>query len=48
MICDTGERLAFDDVHETAKKYKTNMRTAAYIVAVDRVATVTKKRGLYA
>lgn len=39
---------AFAEVHATAEQYKTNMRTAAYIVAVDRVASVTKKRGLYA
>ena len=39
---------AFDDVLETAKKYKVDMRTAAYIVAISRVATVTKMRGMYA
>jgi glutamate dehydrogenase (NAD(P)+) len=39
---------AFDDVLEQAKKYKVDMRTAAYIVAISRVATVTKMRGMYA
>jgi glutamate dehydrogenase (NAD(P)+) len=39
---------AFDDVLEKAKKYKTDMRTAAYIVAINRVATVTRMRGMYA
>jgi glutamate dehydrogenase (NAD(P)+) len=39
---------AFDDVLETSKKYKVDMRTAAYIVAISRVATVTKMRGMYA
>ena len=39
---------AFDDVLQTSIKYKTDMRTAAYIVAINRVATVTKMRGMYA
>ena len=29
-------------------KYKIDLRTAAYIVAITRVATVTKMRGMYA
>jgi glutamate dehydrogenase (NAD(P)+) len=39
---------AFEDVLETSKKYKTDMRTGAYIVAINRVATVTRMRGMYA
>ena len=39
---------AFDDVLHTAQRYKTDMRTGAYIVAINRVATVTKMRGMYA
>ena len=39
---------AFDDVLKNALKYKTDMRTAAYIVAINRVATVTRMRGMYA
>jgi glutamate dehydrogenase (NAD(P)+) len=39
---------AFDDVLQTSKKYQVDMRTAAYIVAISRVATVTKMRGMYA
>jgi glutamate dehydrogenase (NAD(P)+) len=39
---------AFDDVLSTSQRYKTDMRTAAYIVAINRVATVTKMRGMYA
>lgn len=35
-------------VLETAAKYHTDLRTAAYIVAVNRVATVTRMRGMYA
>jgi glutamate dehydrogenase (NAD(P)+) len=39
---------AFDDVLQTSEKYKVDLRTAAYIVAISRVATVTKMRGMYA
>jgi glutamate dehydrogenase (NAD(P)+) len=39
---------AFDAVLETAERYKVDMRVAAYIVAINRVATVTKLRGMYA
>jgi glutamate dehydrogenase (NAD(P)+) len=39
---------AFGDVLATSLRYKTDMRTAAYIVAINRVATVTKMRGMYA
>ena len=51
---DVNERLerkmyvAFHAVLETALKYKTDMRTAAYVVAINRVAQVTKLRGMYA
>jgi glutamate dehydrogenase (NAD(P)+) len=39
---------AFDDVLQTSLKYKVDMRTAAYIVAISRVGTVTRMRGMYA
>jgi glutamate dehydrogenase (NAD(P)+) len=39
---------AFHHVLDTAVKYKCDMRTAAYIVAINRVASVTKLRGMYA
>src|SRR5918993_2539915 len=39
---------AFNDVLQTSIRYKTDMRTAAYIVAINRVATVTRMRGMYA
>jgi glutamate dehydrogenase (NAD(P)+) len=39
---------AFEDVLKTAQRYKTDLRTGAYIVAINRVATVTKMRGMYA
>jgi glutamate dehydrogenase (NAD(P)+) len=51
---DVNERLekkmveAFANVLETSLMYKTDMRTAAYIVAINRVATVTRLRGMYA
>ena len=39
---------AFNAVLQTSLKYKVDMRTAAYIVAINRVATVTRMRGMYA
>jgi glutamate dehydrogenase (NAD(P)+) len=39
---------AFQKCLETSLRYKTDMRTAAYIVAISRVAEVTKLRGMYA
>ncbi|HZR26457.1 MAG TPA: Glu/Leu/Phe/Val dehydrogenase [Vicinamibacterales bacterium] len=51
---EVNERLelkmceAFDAVLKTSLKYKIDMRTAAYIVAINRVATVTRMRGMYA
>jgi glutamate dehydrogenase (NAD(P)+) len=39
---------AFDAVLATAKKHNVDMRTAAYVVAIERVATVTRMRGMYA
>ena len=51
---DVNERLerkmtlAFETVLATSIKYKTDMRTAAYVVAINRVAQVTKLRGMYA
>ncbi|UCE45846.1 MAG: Glu/Leu/Phe/Val dehydrogenase [Methanobacteriota archaeon] len=38
---------AFHEVWDMAEKHKVNMREAAYLVAVDRVATATKIRGFY-
>ena len=39
---------AFHTVLDTSLKYACDMRTAAYIVAIGRVSTVTKLRGMYA
>ena len=38
----------FDAVLKTSIKYQVDMRTAAYIVAIQRVGTVTRMRGMYA
>ncbi|MCU1265588.1 MAG: Glutamate dehydrogenase [Acidobacteria bacterium] len=40
-------RTAFNSVHETADRYQTDMRTGAYILAVDRVAEATSVRGIF-
>jgi glutamate dehydrogenase (NAD(P)+) len=54
VLAEVNSRLeqkmceAFDDVLQTSLKYKVDMRTAAYIVAIARVGTVTKLRGMYA
>jgi glutamate dehydrogenase (NAD(P)+) len=39
---------AFRDVLDTSVRYRTDLRTAAYVVAINRVATVTRMRGMYA
>jgi glutamate dehydrogenase (NAD(P)+) len=39
---------AFEDVLQTSLKYTVDLRTAAYIVAIARVGTVTRMRGMYA
>lgn len=38
---------AFCDVAKTVEKYEVDMRTAAYIRAIERVANATKLRGIY-
>jgi glutamate dehydrogenase (NAD(P)+) len=51
---DVNQRLeakmveAFHAVLKISLKYNVDMRTAAYIEAIDRVATVTRMRGMYA
>jgi glutamate dehydrogenase (NAD(P)+) len=51
---EVNERLeskmceAFDAVLQTSIKYKVDMRMAAYVVAISRVAVVTRMRGMYA
>jgi glutamate dehydrogenase (NAD(P)+) len=38
---------AFSKVHQTALRYGTDMRTGAYILAIDRVAEATRVRGIF-
>jgi glutamate dehydrogenase (NAD(P)+) len=38
---------AFEAVHAIARKYKVDMRTAAYMLAIDRVAKATQSRGIW-
>ncbi|HYL67976.1 MAG TPA: Glu/Leu/Phe/Val dehydrogenase [Candidatus Limnocylindria bacterium] len=40
-------KRAFVEVHETARKHRTHMRTGAYCLAVGRVADATLVRGLF-
>ncbi|MGA9593634.1 MAG: Glu/Leu/Phe/Val dehydrogenase [Candidatus Acidiferrales bacterium] len=40
-------RRAFMEVHETARRNRTHLRTGAYILAVGRVADATLVRGLF-
>ena len=39
-------RQAFKDLRETRKKYQTDMRTAAFALALERVRSVTLQRGI--
>jgi glutamate dehydrogenase/leucine dehydrogenase len=43
----TVMQRAFTDVYDVSRKYRTHMRTAAYILAVGRVAEATLVRGLF-
>ena len=50
QINDTLEqamKTAFNSVYETAQRHDTDMRTGAYILAVDRVAEATRVRGIF-
>jgi len=38
---------AFNKVHQTSARYGTDMRTGAYILAIDRVAEATRVRGIF-
>ena len=38
---------AFGDVHRSSQEYKVDMRTGAYILAIDRVAKATESRGIW-
>ncbi|MEQ1691150.1 MAG: Glu/Leu/Phe/Val dehydrogenase [Gemmatimonas sp.] len=51
---DVNERLAgimtrsFQEVLQMSKQHRVNMRTAAYMLSISRVATVHRLRGIYA
>ena len=51
---DVNERLggimtrSFQDVLSLSKQHRVNMRTAAYMLSISRVATVHRLRGIYA
>jgi glutamate dehydrogenase (NAD(P)+) len=40
-------KRAFQDVHQTAGNHSVNMRTGAYMLAISRVAEVTRLRGIF-
>ncbi|MFM9129690.1 MAG: Glu/Leu/Phe/Val family dehydrogenase [Actinomycetes bacterium] len=42
---DTRMKIAFDSVWDASNKYGTDLRTAAFVVSVERVATAFKLRG---
>ncbi len=44
---DKAMKNAFKDSAKAREEYNTDMRTASYIVAIDKVATATKLRGIY-
>jgi glutamate dehydrogenase/leucine dehydrogenase len=49
-VLDELERYmvsSFNDVYEIHKKSKVNMRTAAYMLAMERVSEAFKTRGLW-
>jgi len=44
---DRVMKMAFDNVYASAEKYKVSMRIAAYVVAIDKVASTLKLRGSF-
>jgi glutamate dehydrogenase (NAD(P)+) len=40
-------KRAFQEVYQASQKYRVNMRVAAYILAISRVAQATLVRGLF-
>jgi glutamate dehydrogenase/leucine dehydrogenase len=44
---DQAMRDSFEKVYETSQKYKTTLRIAAYMVAIDKIAQTIKLRGIY-
>ena len=48
LIMNAVRPLSFKDVLDLARQHKVNMRTAAYMLSISRVATVHRLRGIYA
>jgi len=46
--CDRIMRTAFDNVFEAGQKYSVSMRIGAYVLAIDKVASALRMRGIYA
>jgi len=44
---DRVMRSAFNNVYETAQKHNESLRIGAYTLAIDKVATTLKLRGIY-
>jgi len=44
---DRAMRSAFNTVYETSQKHNESLRIGAYILAIDKVATALKLRGIY-
>lgn len=44
---DRVMKQAFENVWETGQKYNTNMRIAAYILSIDKIANTMKLRGVF-
>ena len=45
---ETIMRRSFKDVLDLSRQHRVNMRTAAYMLSISRVATVHRLRGIYA
>ncbi|RMH42035.1 MAG: Glu/Leu/Phe/Val dehydrogenase, partial [Alphaproteobacteria bacterium] len=45
---DRMMRAAFDNVYQAAEKYDVTLRIGAYVLAIDKVATALRLRGIYA
>jgi glutamate dehydrogenase (NAD(P)+) len=41
-------RASFDSVYDTAQKYQVSLRIGAYVLAIDKVASALRMRGIYA
>ena len=41
-------RAAFDNVYDAAEQYGVTLRIGAYVLAIDKVASALRIRGIYA